>query len=76
MFHKFSKKEYFGESPLNKLECLNKAAEFIQKAKKQETLFMSHAKKMKSAYNLCVNSEEIINRIKEHPMAIWKTRKI
>ena len=39
MFLKFSAKDYFNGSERKQLECLNKAAEFAQKTKKQENFY-------------------------------------
>lgn len=59
MFSKFDYSLFTSGTPLEQLNALNKGAEFVQKTKEQETLFMGHTKKMKSAYNLCSNSEEL-----------------
>ena len=59
MFSKFDYSLFTNGTPLEQLGALNKGAEFVQKTKEQETLFMGHTKKMKSAYNLCSNSEEL-----------------
>lgn len=59
MFHRFDYSKFTHGTPLEQLDCLNRAAEFIQSTKEQENLFMGHAKKMKSAYNLCSSSEDI-----------------
>src|SRR5574344_247152 len=58
MFSKFDYSLFTNGTPLEQLGALNKGAEFVQKTKEQETLFMGHTKKMKSAYNLCSNSDE------------------
>ncbi len=44
-------------APLQQLEVLNKAAEYVQKTKAEETRFMRHVKKMKGAYDICCNSD-------------------
>lgn len=59
MFHRFDYSKFTHGTPLEQLDSLNRAAEFIQSTKEQENLFMGHAKKMKSAYNLCSSSEDI-----------------
>lgn len=59
MFAKFDHALFTTGTPLEQLDCLNRGAEFIQSTKEQENLFMGHARKMKSAYNLCCNSESI-----------------
>ena len=59
MFTKFDYSKFSTGTPLEQLECLNKGAEFAQVTKEKENLFMGHTKKLKSAYNLCCNSEHI-----------------
>ncbi|MEG0900468.1 MAG: DUF3387 domain-containing protein, partial [Oscillospiraceae bacterium] len=65
MFHRFDYSKFTLGTPLEQLDCLNRAAEFIQSTKEQENLFMGHAKKMKSAYNLCSSSEDISHNERE-----------
>lgn len=59
MFAKFDYKKFSIGSPLEQLDCLNKGAEFAQITKETENLFMGHTKKLKSAFNMCCNSEQI-----------------
>jgi type I restriction enzyme R subunit len=59
MFAKFDYKKFSTGSPLEQLDCLNKGAEFAQITKETENLFMGHTKKLKSAFNMCCNSEQI-----------------
>ena len=59
IFNGFDYTTFTTGAPLEQLECLNRASEFIQATKQQENRFMGHAKKMKSAYNLCATSEQI-----------------
>jgi type I restriction enzyme R subunit len=58
-FYKFDSKPYFEGTPLQKLECLNKAAEFAQLTKEMETRFMGLTKKLRSAYDMACSSEDI-----------------
>lgn len=60
MFHRFDYSQFSNGTPLQQLNTLNKGAEFIQTTKEQENLFMGHTKKLKSAFNLCSNSEEFL----------------
>lgn len=46
-------------TPLQKLNCLNHAAEFVQQTEEREKRFMDMVKKLRSAYNLCCSSEDI-----------------
>ena len=59
MFAKFDYSKFTSGTPLEQLDCLNKGAEFIQVTKETENLFMGHTKKLKSAFNMCCNSEQI-----------------
>ena len=65
MFGGFDYSVFTTGTPLEQLECLNKGAEFMQRTKEQENLFMGHAKKLKSAFNLCSNNEEISDAERE-----------
>ena len=59
MFTGFDWSVYFTGVPLEQLQCLNRSVEFIQQTKESETKFMRHCKKMREAYNICCNSENI-----------------
>lgn len=59
MFHGFDRAPFTHGKPLEQLQCLNMGAEHIQATKEMETRFMGHVRKMKSAFSLCSNSEEI-----------------
>lgn len=65
MFVKFDYSKFTTGSPLEQLNCLRNAAEFTQSTDKAENLFMGHARKLKSAYNLCSNSDQISERDRE-----------
>lgn len=62
IFYKFNYSKFFSGSPLEQLECLKQASEFIQSTEEQENMFMQHSKRLKQAYNLCTNNEEITNK--------------
>jgi len=57
LFHKFDKSSYFTGSPLQQLECLNMAAEFVQMTQEIEKRFMYLVKRLKAAYDICCGSE-------------------
>ena len=61
MFYAFDWSGYFVGTPLEQLDLLQKGAEYIQRTKELETRFMRHCKKMKSAYDICCNSEQLIS---------------
>lgn len=51
-------KFYAGE-PLERLICLNMAAEYVQSSKEMETRFMGLSRRLKSAYTICFPSGEL-----------------
>lgn len=65
MFGEFDYSVFTTGTPLEQLDCLNRGAELMQRTKERENLFMGHAKKLKSAFNLCSNSEQISNAERE-----------
>lgn len=59
LLHGFdARKFHFGE-PLERLICLNMAAEYVQISKDRETRFMGLSRKMKAAYEICFPSGEL-----------------
>ncbi|MCQ2276454.1 MAG: type I restriction endonuclease subunit R [Bacteroidales bacterium] len=62
MFHTFDFSAYYTGKPLEQLDCLNRAAEFVQQTKDTETQFMGHTRKMRCAYNICCNSDQLSTR--------------
>ncbi len=65
LFHKFDKQLYFSGSPLQQLECLNMAAEFVQMTQQTEERFMSLVKCLKTAFDICCGSEEITQQMRD-----------
>ena len=59
LFHKFDSSKYFHGKPLEKLHCLNRAAEFVQITDEIEKRFMAITSKLHGAYDLSVTSEKI-----------------
>ena len=59
LFHKFDDSKYFSGTPLEKLLCLNNAAEFVQMTDDIETRFMSTVIRLRSAYNLSISSNSL-----------------
>jgi type I restriction enzyme R subunit len=59
LFHKFDESKYFEGTPLEKLQCLNKAAEFIQQTEEIENRFMSTVKKLRAAYELAISNDSL-----------------
>ena len=59
ILHKFDGSAYFNGTPLQQLNTLNMAAEFVQRTKELETRFMGLVKRLKAAYDICAGSEEL-----------------
>ncbi|MGE9269749.1 MAG: type I restriction enzyme endonuclease domain-containing protein, partial [Verrucomicrobiales bacterium] len=57
IFHRFDTKPYFSGSPVEQLQCLNQAAEFVQLTEKIEKRFMALVKRLKAAYDICSGSD-------------------
>lgn len=53
-----AEKFYIGE-PLERLNCLNNAAEYIQAGRELQTRFMGLSRRLKSAYTICFPSGEL-----------------
>jgi type I restriction enzyme R subunit len=65
-FHKFDTKAYFQGTPLQQLGCLNRAVEFVQLTDEMEKRFINLTRKLRSAYNLCCNSDAISQNERDH----------
>ena len=65
MFGNFDYSKFSTGTPLEQLDCLNRGAEYAQTTKEMENQFMGHTKKLKSAFNLCSNSEQITQEERE-----------
>ena len=61
MFHNFNSKDYYAGSPVEQLNCLNRAVEYVQLTQDLELRFMAAVRKMKQAFNLCSSSEQFTN---------------
>ena len=59
LFHTFDTRPYYSGTPLQKLDCLNRAAEFVQLTNDIEKRFVVIVKKLRSAYDLCCSSDNI-----------------
>ncbi|MDY5076626.1 MAG: DUF3387 domain-containing protein [Paludibacteraceae bacterium] len=59
MFATFDYSKFTTGTPLEQLDVLNRGAEFAQATKDVENTFMGHTKKLKAAFGLCCNSEQI-----------------
>ncbi len=59
LFNKFDTDDYFNGSELKQLQNLNKASEFVQQSIEIEKKFMDLVRRLKSAYDICVGSEDL-----------------
>lgn len=66
LFHNFDDGPYFIGTPLEKLQCLNNAAEYTQMTDEIEKRFMAMTRKLRSAYDLCCSSEDIDRRERDY----------
>lgn len=66
LFHNFNSNPYFFGTPLEQLECLKRASEYVQLTDELEKRFMAIVKKLRSAYDLCCTSEEISSTERDH----------
>ena len=55
----FNATKFYTGEPLERLQCLNLASEYIQSSKELETRFMTLSRKMKAAYNIVFPSGEL-----------------
>ena len=62
MFHNFNANDYYEGSPVEQLNCLNRAVEYVQLTQELELRFMAAVRKMKQAFILCSSSEQFTNK--------------
>lgn len=60
LFYKFDTIPYFEGTPLEKLDCLNRSAEYVQITEDLEKRFVAITKKLRSAYDLSCSSEKVV----------------
>ena len=65
LFHKFDSSPYFNGAPLEQLQCLNMAAEFVQITNEIEKRFMHMVKRLKAAYDICCGSDGLTDAEKD-----------
>lgn len=57
----FNASKFYSGTPLERLNCLNAAAEYVQTSKEMQTRFMGLSRRLKSAYMICFPSGELID---------------
>lgn len=58
----FNATKFHTGTPLEKLNCLNAAAEYVQMKKEMQTRFMGLSRRLKSAYSICFPSGELTEK--------------
>ena len=66
IFHKFDDKPYFEGTPLQQLNCLEMAAEYVQITHELEKRFMYLVERLKAAYDICCGSDRISERERDY----------
>ncbi len=61
LLHGYDANNFFFGKPLERLICLDAAAEYVQTSKDMESRFMGLARKLKAAYEICYPSGELID---------------
>jgi len=59
LLHGFNSRMFFNGEPLERLVCLDAAAEYVQASKEMETRFMGLSRKLKAAYEICFPTGEL-----------------
>jgi type I restriction enzyme R subunit len=59
LLHGFNADKFFTGEPLERLICLDAAAEYVQISKEMESRFMNLSRKLKAAYEICFPSGEL-----------------
>lgn len=59
LLHGFNATKFFKGEPLERLLCLDAAAEYVQISKEMESRFMNLSRKLKAAYEICFPSGEL-----------------
>ncbi len=58
----FNAEKFYTGEPLERLMCLNTAAEYVQTSKEMENRFMGLSRRLKSAYGICFPSGELTDQ--------------
>lgn len=59
LMERFDSRRFIIGEPLERLKCLNNAAEYVQESKERQTRFMGLSKILKNAYQICMPSGEL-----------------
>ncbi|MBN2795118.1 MAG: HsdR family type I site-specific deoxyribonuclease [Clostridia bacterium] len=72
----FDANDFYNGEPLDRLMCLNRAAEYVQISREFETRYMDLTKKMKAAYEICLPSGELTSEEIDRAQFYLATRSI
>jgi type I restriction enzyme R subunit len=59
LLHGFNATNFYSGEPLERLLCLDAAAEYVQTSREMESRFMGLSRKLKAAYDICFPSGEL-----------------
>ncbi len=76
LLHDFDATQFYTGEPLERLHCLNAAAEYVQISKEIESRFMILSRKMKAAYEICFPSGELTDTETEKAQFFLAVRSI
>lgn len=62
LLHGFNATQFYTGTPLERLNCLNLAVEYVQMKKEMQTRFMGLSRRLKSAYMICFPSGELTEK--------------
>ena len=66
MFRSFDTEPYFSGSAVAQLQCLNRAAEFVQVTDKIEKRYVFLVKRLKAAYDICSGNDAFTDAERDH----------
>ena len=76
LFVKFNCDRYFNGTPLEQLQKLNEAAEYVQQTKEIEVRFMGLVQRLKAAYDICAGSEQLTKEERDWSHFYYAVRSI
>jgi type I restriction enzyme R subunit len=76
LFVKFNSDRYFNGTPLEQLQKLNEAAEYVQQTKEVEVRFMGLVQRLKAAYDICAGSEQLTKEERDWSHFYYAVRSI
>lgn len=65
VMHGFDADGFYKGSPLQQVQTLNKAANFVLAHEERKNLFMGYAKRMRQAFNMCSSSDDFTRHQRE-----------